>query len=413
MVLALKKWFLLGILPTLATFAAIMTICLTLLSAITLSSTTASTECTDQQEISNALMATPANTDGTEKSIFEYLTQKEGFSGAGGSGALAVAKRESSFDIKAINESGGVAGVFQWSGFSNTVNGTRITAEGSIKAGDTSTLTLENELKLVSFELKHSYVNVKTKVGTATDPEQAALDWSQYYEGVSLGDSQTKQTQIKADASKYYVKYGGKSIPSSIKNAASEGIDTTVSSEEAEANEGCEVGEGTGKQVSGTIPMGTYYDQLSPEIKKAIGKRPTFKSYPDDPTSAPWGHQCAWYVTYRAKEMGFNESTTAEGNGAVWGQSDANFTTEVGKPVAHAAVDFKMGQGGRGTSEAGHTAFVEYVNPDGSMIISECNVAKGHSGMDRITATQPEESYATISAADAKNLTYVTPKGKG
>lgn len=110
--------------------------------------------------------------------------------------------------------------------------------------------------------------------------------------------------------------------------------------------------------------------------------------------------------------MGFPLSTIAQGNGVVWGQNDPNLTYQVGKPTPHAAVDFKQGQAGRGTVPEGHTAFVEYVNPDGSLIISECNVVAGQSGMDRSTAIQSEESYATISAEDAKTLTYVTPKGK-
>lgn len=378
-------------------------------------SNAAEQNCTSVQEQSPN---PPGSSDqeATAKQIFDHLTDAKGktnFSGAGGAGAVAVAERESGFDVKAVNSSGGVAGWFQWSGFSNTVNGTRITAEGSIKAGDVSTLTAENEFKLLDYELLGSKASVRQKVGKATDPQQAALDWSQYYEGVSLTDSQTKADEIKANALKWYTKFDGASIPDSIKEAVNDGADQNTQDSYQEVNSGCEVGNGSGEQVDGEIPMGTYYAQLSPAVKKAIGKRPSFSSYPDDPTSAPWGHQCAWYVTYRAKEMGFDESTTAEGNGAVWGQSDPNFTSEIGKPVPHSAVDFKQGQAGRGTSVEGHTAFVEYVNPDGSLIISECNVVTGHSGMDRATATQPEESYATISAKDAKTLTYVYPKGKG
>ena len=39
------------------------------------------------------------------------------FTSAGASGALAVGQRESGFNPQAINPSGGVAGIFQWSGW--------------------------------------------------------------------------------------------------------------------------------------------------------------------------------------------------------------------------------------------------------------------------------------------------------
>ncbi|WP_259750820.1 phage tail tip lysozyme [Lactococcus cremoris] len=385
-----------------------------LIFTMMLSSTSAeatSSDCSDLQNQNPSLPSSEA-TAAVEKAIFEHLTQTEGFSGAGGSGALAVAKRESGFDPKAVNTGGGVAGIFQWSGFLNAINGNRITSEGSIKAGDMSTLTLDNELKLLKYELNNGYKAAKMKVGTATDPQQAALDWSVTYEGVSLSDSQTNTTQIKADATAFYLKYKGEDIPSSITNSVEDGNQENIDNAESEANSGCEVGEGSGEQVKGTIKIGTLYNQLTPEQKKAVGKRPNFASYPDDPANAPYGHQCAWYVTFRAKEMGFPLSTIAQGNGVVWGQNDPNLTYQVGKPTPHAAVDFKQGQAGRGTVPEGHTAFVEYVNPDGSLIISECNVVAGQSGMDRSTAIQSEESYATISAEDAKTLTYVTPKGK-
>lgn len=145
--------------------------------------------------------------------IFNYLTQTIGFSGAGAAGALAVAKRESNFDPQALNPGGGVAGWFQWSGFTNTVNGSRITAEGSIKAGDKGTLTAENELKLIAFELNGGWKNAKIVVGNDIDPVQAAKDWSLYYEGVSLSDGQSKIGQITQDAQAAYVAFGGANIP--------------------------------------------------------------------------------------------------------------------------------------------------------------------------------------------------------
>lgn len=147
------------------------------------------------------------------QAIFDKLTKTVGFSGAGASGALAVAQRESKFQPDAINTGGGVAGFFQWSGFSNNVNGNRITAEGSIKAGDKSTLTTENELKLMVHELNGSFSKTKRSAGTATDPESGATHWTADYEGVALSDPQTKLPSLLADARSAYQSFGGADIP--------------------------------------------------------------------------------------------------------------------------------------------------------------------------------------------------------
>lgn len=173
---------------------------------------------------------------------FDHLTKKEGFSGAGGAGAVAVANRESGFNPKAINSGGGVAGLFQWSGFVNSVNGNRIISEGSIKAGDMSTLTVDNELKLVHYELNHGYSRVKKDVGTASDPAEAALKWSEEYEGVSLSDSQTKPVDIQNDAKAAYVTFGGSKISANSAllgaiDAATSGVENADKQEQE--NSGC------------------------------------------------------------------------------------------------------------------------------------------------------------------------------
>lgn len=110
--------------------------------------------------------------------ILNYQLSKEGFTLAGSSGSLAVAERESGFDPKAINTGGGVAGYFQWSGWSNTVNGDRWAQASS------RTLDADVELQLMSTELNGAYKKVKTEMQKATDPGDAALYWSEHYEGV-------------------------------------------------------------------------------------------------------------------------------------------------------------------------------------------------------------------------------------
>lgn len=182
-----------------------------------------------------------SDTNKNAQQIFDFLTKKIGFSGAGAAGVLAVALRESGFNPKAQNTGGGVAGIFQWSGFSNSVNGSRITAEGSIKAGDTSTLTMENELKLVRHELNGGWAKVKFSVGKATDPVDATLNWSRDYEGVALSDSQTKVGDISANARAAYEAFGGAKISANsallgATDAANTGDVAAVESE----NSGCQ-----------------------------------------------------------------------------------------------------------------------------------------------------------------------------
>ena len=130
--------------------------------------------------------------------IANHLMVQEGFTLEGASGALAVAERESAFNPEAVNDSGGVAGIFQWSGWSNLINGNRWS-----KAEDRA-LSLDVQLNLVSTELNSAFTNVKEIVGNATDPTQASLDWSLYYEGVALEDPQTKVSTIEANAQKWY-----------------------------------------------------------------------------------------------------------------------------------------------------------------------------------------------------------------
>lgn len=130
--------------------------------------------------------------------IANKLLVSEKFTIQGVSGALAVAERESQFDPTAVNDSGGVAGVFQWSGWSSTVNGNRWAL------ADEKTLSMPVEMGLMSKELNSSHSKTKAVVGVANDPEAAALDWSVYYEGVALSDGQTNANSLKTNAKKWY-----------------------------------------------------------------------------------------------------------------------------------------------------------------------------------------------------------------
>lgn len=140
---------------------------------------------------------------------YEHLMKEHKFTSAGASGAIAVGQRESGFNPQAINPAGGVAGLFQWSGWGSFINGDRIHSEGSIQGMDLSTLTLENEFKLMDKELNGSYSKVKTLLRQSKDPVQAAKDWSLYYEGVSLSDGQTNLEMISQLANQWYAYFNG------------------------------------------------------------------------------------------------------------------------------------------------------------------------------------------------------------
>ncbi|UZX32393.1 phage tail tip lysozyme [Lactobacillus helsingborgensis] len=176
------------------------------------------------------------------KSLFNFLVKKEGFSGAGAAGAVAVGVRESSLNPAAINDKGGVAGIFQWSGFTNNVNGHRITNGGFIHAGKVSDLTLKNEIKLTSYELHHDFSSVRRVVGNAKSPQEAAKQWSVCYEGVALSDSQTNEAQIQSDAKKAYRIFGGsgfksnKSLLASAATSASNSVSDKAGDDECDAD---------------------------------------------------------------------------------------------------------------------------------------------------------------------------------
>ena len=89
------------------------------------------------------------------------------------------------------------------------------------------------------------------------------------------------------------------------------------------------------------------------------------------------------------------------GNGGQWGETGkALGSTVTNTPAVGTAVSIPGGQLGSNPSY-GHVAFVEAVNEDGSILISEANVVKKGTGT---------VSYRILSAETAKGLTYVSGK---
>ena len=214
--------------------------------------------------------------------ILNWQLSKEKFTLEGASGSLANAERESDFDPKLTNPSGGVAGYFQWSGWDgNTINGDRWANASS------RTLDSTVELELMSYELNHGYKKVKDYMQKATDPFESAKYWSEHYEGVSLSDGQTKLEKLEKDSKKWYEVFKG-----------------TIESD----------GSSGGNAIAGSldIPAGAVAMEIPNGY--SIDKEITKEGYITQ--SYPYG-ECTWYVFNRAKEFGI-QFDPYMGNGQDW-----------------------------------------------------------------------------------------------
>jgi surface antigen/uncharacterized protein (DUF427 family) len=108
-------------------------------------------------------------------------------------------------------------------------------------------------------------------------------------------------------------------------------------------------------------------------------------------------NNCTWYVYNREYQLGKIIPANL-GNGGQWGQTaqaagyHADSTPQVGDMAS-----FSPGTAGSSTIY-GHVAFVEYVNPDGSFLVSEMNVVNPGSG---------QIDYRTIQSA--AGVTFINP----
>ena len=294
--------------------------------------------------------------------ILNWQLSKEKFTLEGSSGSLANAERESDFDPKLTNPSGGVAGYFQWSGWDNTINGDRWANASS------RTLDSTVELELMSHELNHGYKKVKDYMQKATDPFESAKYWSEHYEGVSLSDGQTKLEKLEKDSKKWYEVFKG-----------------TI-----------EDGSSSGNAIAGSLDIAPGAVAMEIPNGYSIDKEITKEGYITQ--SYPYG-ECTWYVFNRAKEFGI-QFDPYMGNGQDWAHKSGYEVTNT--PTKHSAVSFQGRQAG-GHPTYGHVAFVEDVKDDGSILISECNFVQSGQGTG-IT------DYRVFSAEEAKNFYYVIGK---
>ncbi|MGT2751307.1 phage tail tip lysozyme [Streptococcus orisasini] len=271
--------------------------------------------------------------------IFNHLMSKENITLEAAAGFLAIGERESGFDPKAVNSGGGVAGYFQWSGWSSKVNGDRWANAPERK------LDSKTELALLSKELNGSYSKVKTYLQSAKDSGEAALYISEHYEGVALSDGQTKADQLKKDANKWESVFKD----SLKKSGTSQGSSGPVAD-------------------SYDFPNGYQgklkYGQPSAKVMTTMGAN----TYPVG--------QCTWYVANRLQETGITTDSAVYnylGDGQDWVSSlVARGWKQVSSPKEGAVMSTAGGVDGT-IASYGHVAFVEHVNADGSFLISECN----------------------------------------
>ncbi|TRM03983.1 amidase domain-containing protein [Staphylococcus hominis] len=124
-----------------------------------------------------------------------------------------------------------------------------------------------------------------------------------------------------------------------------------------------------------------------------------FKPFSISDVSSPYPYgQCTWYVYERVQQ--FDKHVGGQwGDAHNWDNSaeDAGYSVST-TPKNHTAVVFEAGQSGA-SALYGHVAFVEKVNDDGSIIISESNVK----GLGIV-------SYRQIDADTTSSLHYIQPK---
>ncbi|WP_412518930.1 amidase domain-containing protein [Staphylococcus simulans] len=126
-----------------------------------------------------------------------------------------------------------------------------------------------------------------------------------------------------------------------------------------------------------------------------------FKPFAETTGNMPYPHgQCTWYVYNRMPQFGKTISGDL-GDARNWNnRADGKGYHVSSTPKAHTAVVFEAGQQGA-DDMYGHVAFVEKVNKDGSIVISESNMQ----GLGVI-------SYRTIDADDAQELSYIEGQDK-
>lgn len=142
----------------------------------------------------------------------------------------------------------------------------------------------------------------------------------------------------------------------------------------------------------------TMYDHPKATVEMTESDFPAYngENY-DTANSYAWGN-CTQYVYNRITQLGKHIDLTM-GNGKDWGVTGQARGYEVSRtPQAGTAVSFPAGVLGA-DPVYGHVAFVEKVNQDGSIYISEMNVQ----GLNVVSTRTIPANYTSV-------LSYITPK---
>ena len=160
-------------------------------------------------------------------------------------------------------------------------------------------------------------------------------------------------------------------------------IDKTINKKEASQSDtdedGCVVEQTPSKEATGTNSAPTLAPPKEYEGKLKL-PAPDNKNYAGN--SYPFG-QCTWGAFNRMAQLGtpIEWFSGDSGNGGSWGASARakGYKVEKGTPHVGWGASFYGGLAGSDPT-AGHIAVVEYVNEDGSILVSETNVVSPNSG---------------------------------
>ena len=163
------------------------------------------------------------------------------------------------------------------------------------------------------------------------------------------------------------------------------------------SEEGCVVNQTPSKEATGTNSAPTLTPPKEYEGKLKL-PAPDNKNYAGN--NYPFG-QCTWGVFNRMAQLGtpIEWFSGNGGNGGFWWQSakEKGYNVVKGNPKVGWAVSFTGGLAGS-DPQYGHIAVVEFVNDDGSFLVSETNVVSPSSGT---------RSWRVINKATAQQAYFI------